>query len=570
MNASGIVGSGSPGEAIDPDLHLPLTVLLRYLFFLSRRPISSSNRSFLIERVSGLRALAALIDERSGPRLGGIATAVRRLTPDTIADVTREVSQRLTPLVAPNVADDVIVTDRPPDRDVLAACRRIRLILGPGIGIGDEALCLSLPAWLRTAASDAEIHVLSTRPALWSSASAVESVERYADFVAFVEAVRDDASDLVFLADFERPGLTASLSRGQAPPRYVELSIGARTLEVFDSGVRCVHRLVRPSPYCANYYELAAYALRWLGTTASLRDRGWPIEMPRSASNPDQPHTVVVSPFTSKYEPSEAAWSALVAALFTAAGAGTVRLVFDPGPSLVTERFASALAASARASVATGIACEVASEAPARTLTLAGVLGLIQGADVVVCADTFATHVAPLSGCLTLVVASQSLTNWRVPHAPVFYFDDEDAPSVIARGMRRVLAAFSARLANGWLARPWCTPAGRRLVAATVDLSDAVSVPPAARTGLLGAYEACSTLLREVVSELPDWPEDFRPLVTDRAYHRLLPPLRPAARMSDRPGWDDDLRAHLAHLLGVWENSNLHKYLRLAARPQTR
>jgi hypothetical protein len=569
MNAGHTVSVGTSRDALDPDVHLPLTVLLRYLFFLSRRPISSSNRSFLVERVAALRALAALFSNRSSPVLDHVAADVRRLTPNTLAEVTREISSRVTALLPKEVADDVVVTHRRPDRDFLASTRRIRLILGPAIGIGDEAICLSLPAWLHTGAPHAEIHVLSTRPELWSAVAGITSIAPYQDLVEMVEALRGDGFDLVFLADFERPALATALSRGPAPSRYVELSLGAGTVEAFDAGVRCVHEFSRRSPYFANYYDFAEHALRWLGTTATLRDRACPVEMSQRLPTADRPQTIVVSPFTSKHEPSAAAWTALLGALLPAAAAGSVRLVFDAGPSLATERFALRLTASTRASVAAGIACELASEAPARTLTLPGVLRLISQADVVICADTFAAHIAPLSGCTTLVVASQALTNWRVPHAPVFYFDDEDAPVQIARGMRRVLAAHSSRFDNGWPSRPWCTPAGRELVAATSELSAAFATSAGGPT-VLEKYAECSALLRELISELPDWPQDFLSIVTDRKYHRLLPTLRAAERSHDRAEWESDQAAHISHLLSGWENSNLHKYLLLATRTERR
>jgi hypothetical protein len=134
--------------------------------------------------------------------------------------------------------------------------------------------------------------------------------------------------------------------------------------------------------------------------------------------------------------------------------------------------------------------------------------------------------------------------------------------------MRRVLAALDSRFAGGWPLRPWCTPAGRGLVAATADLSAAASAMSAAHPTVLEKYVACSSLLRELTSELPDWPEDFRSLMTDRAYHRLLPPLRSADRADNRMEWEADLAAHISHLLSAWENSNLYKYLLLAGRTE--
>jgi hypothetical protein len=566
MIAGDMLHGGTRIEALDPDLHLPLTVLLRYLFFLSRRPISSSNRSFLVERVSGLRAMAAPLSNRSNALLDDVAGRLRRLTPDTLGDVMREISPRVTPLLPKRVTDDVIVTQRKPDDAFLASSRRIRLVLGPAIGIGDEAICLALPSWLRAAAPAAGIHVLSTRPELWSAVEGLASVTAYADHLALVEALRGDGFDLVFLADFERPALAPAFSRGPAPARYVELSIGARTLDALDTDLQCLHEFTRPSTYGANYYDFTVQAMRWLGTPAALRNRLSPIDPARHPAI-DRPLTVVVSPFTSKHEPSQAAWSALLGALFPAAPAGSVRLVFDPGPGLVTERFACALAASTRAAVAPGIACDVASEPPARTLSLPGVLRLIAQADVVICADTFAAHVSPLSGCTTLVVASHSLANWRVPHAPAFYFDDEGAPAQIARGMRRVIAAVSPRFEGGLPSHPWCTACGRDVVAATAGLAGAVAAASTTESSVSSDYRACSALLRELVSELPDWPEDFRSLLGDRVYRRLLPPLRSLDRAQDA-GARADLEAHVAHLLGAWENSNLYKYLVVAAQAE--
>ena len=558
--------SGLRIDALDPELHLALSLLVRYLFFVSRRPISSSNRSFLVERVAGLRSLASVFSNRSSPLLDEIAARLRRMTPETVGDVMSAVGARITPALPKRTDDDVLVTTRPPDAAFLGSCRRMRLILGPAIGIGDEAICVSVPGWLRAAAPQADVEVLTTRPELWAGVAGVANVAAYADHLALLDALRGNGVDLVMLADFERPALAPALSRGPAPARYVELSIGGRTLDAYDATARCLHELARPSAYGANYYDFVADAMRWLGTPATTRDRHRPADRSERGAHPDRPLTIVVSPFTSKYEPSEAAWSALLGALFPPGAPGAARLVFDAGASLTAERFACGLAAATRAVVASGIACDVASEPPSRTLSRPGVLHLIAQADVVICADTFAAHVAPLGGCTTLVVANPSLANWRVPHAPVFYFDDAGAPPEIARGMRRVLAAGDRRFAGPLPARPWGAIQGAALVAATADLASTLA-RDAEAAAVLAGYRQCSTLLRELVSTLPDWPEDFRLLLSDRIYRRLLPPLRSLEGAIDRVA-RADLAAHVSHALGVWENSNLHKYLAVAGRSE--
>jgi hypothetical protein len=550
---------------VDGDLLLPLTVALRYLFFLSRRPISGANRHFLSERTAGLRALASTVADGGDARLDEVAAELRRLTPATLVDVTRTLSRLLTPLVPKDTADDVFVTRRPVARDWLASVRRIRLVLGPSIGIGDETIALAVPAWLRTAAVDARIDVLSTRPELWTAVTGPSSVALYTDYTAVLDALRDDA-DTVMLVDFERPALAASLSRSAPAIRYVELSLGARTLDVFDGPARTLHVLSPPAPLLTNYYEFVVDAMRALGATASLEGRVAAVGLTATPREAAPVPTVVVSPFTSKYEPSPSAWSTLLGALFPRGATQNVRLRFDPGPSLSTERFASTLVAATRAVVGPGVQCELASEAPARTLSLPGVLDLVRSADVVVCADTFAAHVAPLGGCTTLVVANQALTPWRVPRAPVFYFDDEDPPEAIGRAMRRIVAV--SRVGDGRGRAPWAPPNGLRLCQITDALAEALTRTDVDAAELAAQYQSCAAEMRQFVSGLPDWPADFGAVLTDRAYHRLLPPLPPQAAMATSRESGNDLVEHIDHLLSPWRNSNLCKYFALASNTE--
>src|SRR5262249_17443934 len=157
---------------------------------------------------------------------------------------------------------------------------------------------------------------------------------------------------------------------------------------------------------------------------------------------------------------------------------------------------------------------------------------------------------------------SQSLRHWRVPHASTFYFDDEEVPERVANAMRRVLMAIGG-------GPPTRTPAGelgRALLDTTAQLAAAAEVTPIDVAAAPHASAACSSMLRRLVSDVPDWPDDFGALLMDRRYHRLLPSLGSLDRLRDGAGWDVDVATHLAHLLGQWENSNLHKYLVLATR----
>lgn len=553
---------GTRRAALEPELVLPLTLLARYVFFLSRRPISAANRHFLVERAAALRPLATLVPSDVGGPLEGLARGLRALCGANVAQFAETLTRQLVPLLPRAPADDVLLTPQPPPPALLGRATRVRLLLGPGIGLGDEVLCGSLPAWLKTAASAARLEVLSTRPELWADAPGVDAVVRYVDALDLLRALRARDADLVMLADFEKPALSPALTREPGSPSYVELALGARCVTAFDARTRSLHERPLPAGQADDYYRFAEQALLFLGARASLRARTPPPPRPRGARL-----ELAVSPFTSKHEPAAAAWSALLGALLPAHAVPCVRLRFDPGPNAATERLAVELLRAVRARAGADLACELAGSG--RTLDRPGLLALLRASDAVLCADSFAAHAAARSGCTTLVIAGEELQAWRVPHAPAFYFDERARPEALAGGLRRVLGALDPRLAEPVVARPWDTPAAARARATLAALLRALDDESAALVALLDAYEDCGHALRALSAESDAWPTDFEALLADRDYARLLPPL-PALR--DAPARAEalrDARGHVARLLHAWENSNLCKYLALVARAET-
>jgi ADP-heptose:LPS heptosyltransferase len=464
----------------------------------------------------------------------------------------------------------VVTTARPPEREWLRGARRVRLVLGPGIGLGDETLLRGLPAGLRALAPDADVEIRSARPELWHDAG-MTGAARYADALELLDLLRGDDCDAVVLADFEKPALAAALTRQPRPPTYIELALGARAVCAFDARARRLHERPLPGGEPEDYYRFTRQALRFLGAAPEVNsgaafERGAPA--PRApglgviapeAGAASERVLLVASPFTSKYEPDASAWSALLAALVTPATAPRVRLWIEPGPNLASARWAAELARSVLARAAPGLECALAPLGNARTLDLPGVLRLLRQADVVVCADTFAAHAAPQAGCATLVVAGDELRAWRVPHAPAFYFPDRAAPRDLGGAMRRVLAALDPRLGDpGAHAHTHAARGARRATRALLETLQA------AGADLVAAYERCGAELRALAAEVErDWPGDTALLLADRDYADLLPPL-PGARAC--PGPRDELAEHIERLLDPWDNSNLAKFLALAAR----
>ena len=535
------------------DRRLPVTLLARYLFFLSRRKISRSNQHFLARRLAGLKSLMPFLAD--SPALTRFNARLEALTPGNFSLQVESLLDQLKPVLPSHLAPDIVVSRQPPGEEFLAPVRRITLIFGPGIGVGDEILCFTVPDCLRQRLPAAEITVLSAYPDLWSRVAAVDHFHRYHDYDEIVSAIRGQgpagAADLVMLIDFEKPALTPAIAGEAGVRRYVELSLGARSIVAFDSDTRCLHNSVPIEPYLANYYDSLEHFLHWLGGGRVATDRRKIVDGQRQPPD-DQTLTFLVSPFTSKKDPMEAYWSRLLAGLVPPELTRRSRLLIDPGPNLTTERFASALARAATAQGG-GLRCEVAREEGKRTLPLDAVFRQLEQTQVVICADSFAAHAAPLFGCLTLVVAPPGLGDWRVPAANSYYFDQQVPVDRIAAAMRRLIA-----VAHGD-DPPWIPPGGGRLIAASRALTDDFANGATPET-LKQGYDDFSRALHGMVASLDQWPQELATLATDRPYRQQLPTLAlgfPTTR-------DRDLRLHLESHFRQWHNSNLCKYLERA------
>ena len=73
-----------------------------------------------------------------------------------------------------------------------------------------------------------------------------------------------------------------------------------------------------------------------------------------------------------------------------------VHVAVDPGPNATTERFAAGLVRSAAARMPAGVEVATARPADGAPPSLGQVLAQVEGARVVVCADSFGAHAAPL------------------------------------------------------------------------------------------------------------------------------------------------------------------------------
>jgi hypothetical protein len=546
------------------ELLLPALVVSRYLFFLTRRPISRSNTHYALRRIDGLQSLAPAFESSSFARAAMSARLLRSLNPGNLHETAERLQLTLAPLVRSAIPRGYIAGDAAPPGDFLRDVASVLLVLGPGIGIGDEIVTFPLPRWLKAVAPRAQVTVLSTYDGLWGRVAGVDRTELYWDHQSLLAALRNDGPlgthDLVALVDFENPELYQAIAWEGRLARYLELSIGGHAMAAVDTRRRWIHRRVEAAPAFGNYYYGLSRLARGLGLSPAVGDHFTAVDR-RPAPEGDAVR-IYVSPFTSKYDPSPRYWSQLIASIVPPDPPHPVRVAFDPGPNLTTRAFAEDLARAA-ASRRGGPSVEfaVADAHQGRGLPLAGVFDELERAHAVICADSFAAHAAPAMGRTTLVLAAPGLEDWRVPSPWSFYFTDGAPLADIAAGMQQVLARRGhLRLRN--LPAPAIAEPERRLAAAGHDLDRvADGTPVESFPALCDSYDRFCGAYRDVVERLADWPHPVRGVLADTVYdaaHQEIDGVRP-----DTAALRDDVVRHVQDARREWRNTNLSKYLAL-------
>jgi hypothetical protein len=239
-----------------------------------------------------------------------------------------------------------------------------------------------------------------------------------------------------------------------------------------------------------------------------------------------------------------------------------VRFVLDPGPNAATQRFAATVTRSTEALLPAGVDMEIGRPADDPSRSFQQTFEEMERADVAVCSDSFAAHLAPLFGCTTLVVAADGLERWRAPHRSSFYFSAGAPIDESIAAMRQVLRAIGiAPEADG--GPPPVSACEQRLERASRALEDLFGdrngdVEPDA---VFDAYRRVVLASIAVARRLGDWPPQFRGLVSDVGYDRALPPLEGWRQVPDhlRP----DLILHVKDRWQQWQTTNVRKYLRI-------
>src|SRR4051812_34269087 len=93
---------------LDPDALLPATLLARYLFFLSRRPVSQSNSHFRTARLAALQALARSTRGKGDEEFEQAIESICALTPTNLFRAASAIEEQLGPYVRRNLPNDLV------------------------------------------------------------------------------------------------------------------------------------------------------------------------------------------------------------------------------------------------------------------------------------------------------------------------------------------------------------------------------------------------------------------------------------------------------------------------------
>jgi len=550
-----------------PELVLPLILYSRYLTFLARRPISESNLHYRASRVGGLRSLIPILASAPQPSVAALAEPLSTLTPANLTRIAPEIQRALRILSEPLLPRNYLSLDQPPSPSFLAGVRRVLVLIGPAIGIGDEIITFSLPRALRLLLPEADITVSSSYPQVWDRVDQVDRVQHYTDLRNLVTAIRTAPFDLLVMIDFENPKLANSLCYEPTVARYLEIALGPRRVVALDKVQHRHWHTEFDEGNFSSYYDCMRAILHWIGAPYELDTECLMPVTPRPNAAAREELIVFVNPFTSKEDPSERYWGQLLCSILPDSLDTPVRMLINTGPNLATRSLAFALARKVETHYfGRNVRVEVPSQAgkPGTTLSIADIFTFSDAADVIITADSFPAHAAQLFRRLTVVLGKPRTEPWRSPSPNSFYFSSVDPLPSVARGIRALLTD----LLRASDVMPLSSAAEdlrqqiARLDALFLATEDSREDLPALQDSWARVRHAQRTFLNLAQS----LSVDYDVLFGDNDYDDLLPPF--VATDGELTEATPALRRHLRHRFREWKNSNLCKYILQPDQPK--
>jgi hypothetical protein len=240
------------------------------------------------------------------------------------------------------------------------------------------------------------------------------------------------------------------------------------------------------------------------------------------------------------------------------------RFKIETGSNHATEAFALELAKIAGASAPAGVHFELVS-ATGRSTSLDEIFECLEQSDMVLAADSFLAHAAPVFGVPATIVARDGVENWRVPDANNFYFSMQDPIPAVASSIReliRDLTLFDSPDARSvQRKRPEC----QKLRRASDQVAQSLFSENQNLASVRDDWTACHQAYCRVSSELRNWPACFDAMLNDELYEHLIGPW-PETHNDNNVASEPAFLLHLQNRFHEWHNSNLQKYLNGFAR----
>ncbi|MFO7562826.1 MAG: hypothetical protein R6X02_09310 [Enhygromyxa sp.] len=538
-------------SACPPQLVLVAAMLGRYLTYLARRPISHSNRHFIAQRLAGLEPLIDELVGRDSPMTPRQRQRLRALTPASLSREVPELSAILLRFGLGLRREGLVRSRRSPPRSLVAELEQLLVLFGPAIGIGDEIACAQLVDSFRSALPEMPVTVMSSYAGLWDQLGSGCSTEAYTDSGQLLAKLRGaaDARALTILIDFEDPGLLDAVVGTPGVGPYVEVALAAQRVRVWDPADARVYTFAGESDYDRNLYTGLGELTRWTLAALAAAPQQPAFERPRLPAK-GSAIKLLVTPFTSKYDPQLEYWERLLSALV--AGPNRVRLRIEPGTNPGTVAFARALAKSLQARCSPGSTAGLLAPTP---VSLDVLLGAIADADVVLGVDTFAAHAAPRLGTTSVILASAGLEFWRAPGPYSFYLPETAPVPALAAAIELLLEALDFAPEREQRLRTMAG-IGRPMLSASEALTRSLAGHDA--DARLSRWRSYHGRWCELIDRTRDWPGPFATLLADFDYGGSRGDPSVCAR-----GWDPDLDDYARATLHMHSRSNLSKYVDL-------
>jgi len=375
------------------------------------RPLDVGNREFLESLLADSRALgqalaqAPALHGEDRAALGALLAAVAAQEPGSAAaERARQILEAGERLVG-RTQGRRLRPARGGELDPLPVdYARLTVVFGPGLGLGDQIMYLSLLRALAAHVPGAEITVFTLYPGLWAELlpAARERSYRGDPLRPFRFLRRDGAPgrELVVAADFGANDLHRGVARPSRGRDVLEVALGPHRAWFARAGTEPVRTEQWPMPAAGGYYALLAAMAGRLCPAGTP----WPVwEAAAPRRRPQRPPCVLVNPLSSKRFPfGPEHWAAVLARLDGLVG-GLQARVF-PGVHPASRASAMQVVELARAA---GVQVAPLDEGEAPLTPEDGVARVCRAAreaDLCLTVDTFTAHLVPLFGTPTVTL----------------------------------------------------------------------------------------------------------------------------------------------------------------------